>query len=67
MTTTVDITRHLIDTAELSAELGVRTETLYRWRRTGYGPRFTRVGRLIRYSRPDIDRWLANHTEGTTA
>lgn len=67
MTTAVDSSRHMLDPAQLAAELGVRTETLYRWRRKGYGPRFTRVGSLIRYSRPDIDAWLAARTEGTTA
>jgi hypothetical protein len=50
--------RHLTP-AELSDRLGgdFPVETLKRWRRTGDGPRFLRVGRHIRYRLTDVEAW----------
>jgi predicted DNA-binding transcriptional regulator AlpA len=41
--------------------------TLRRWRRTGYGPKFVRLKREIRYRRSDIEAWLDSLTEQPTA
>lgn len=42
---------------QLSRRLQVHILTLYRWRRDGEGPKFVRFGRMIRYPRPEIERW----------
>ena len=52
----------------LAALLGneVKTSTLERWRCTGDGPRFIRVGRTPLYARRDVDAWLASRTVSHT-
>jgi predicted nucleic acid-binding protein len=50
----------LLDTSEAAHILTVRsTRTLEAWRYRGVGPPYIRVGGVIRYSRSDIERWLA--------
>jgi len=36
----------------------IATSTLARWRYTGSGPRFAKVGGLIRYKVSDLQAWL---------
>ena len=48
--------RHLTS-EELSERLGIPVATLKRWRRTGYGPKFIRIGKHIRYRLIDIEAW----------
>jgi hypothetical protein len=43
------------DTSEL---LGVSTGTLRSWRERGDGPRWLRVGKLIKYAPGDVEAWL---------
>lgn len=52
------MTQGLMSTQELADYLGVPTRTVYRWRQTGTGPRAFRVGKHLRFQRPDVDRWL---------
>jgi excisionase family DNA binding protein len=43
----------------LAAVLGVSRETIRKWRRDGFGPRFMRVGpRLVRVRAGDVRAWL---------
>jgi len=48
----------LLTARGLAAELKVGMRTLKRWRRTGTGPPFVRLGRTVRYRRSDVDAWL---------
>lgn len=50
--------RHLT-TGELAERLGggLSPETVKRWRRTGDGPKFIRVGRHVRYRLADVEAW----------
>ena len=57
----------MLDPAELAADIGVTTVTLYRWRRDGRGPKFTRAGSRIRYRRRDVDQWLESRSGGEKA
>ena len=56
----------ILDQKEAAELLGVSTRTLERHRVTGTGPRFTRIGRLVRYRPCDladyVDRNLRNST-----
>lgn len=45
---------------EVSAFLGVPVKTLYEWRRKGYGPQGTRVGRHLRYRPDGVLAWFEN-------
>ncbi len=53
----------LLDTPALATELDASEPTIISWRRLGTGPDFIRVGRLIRYRRTDVDRWLQERTQ----
>jgi excisionase family DNA binding protein len=48
----------LLDQKTAAKLLGVSVRTLERHRITGTGPRFARLGRLIRYRRSDLDDWV---------
>ncbi|WIB16296.1 helix-turn-helix domain-containing protein [Curtobacterium sp. MCPF17_050] len=50
---------HLLTLAEAADYLGVKTKTLYEWRRLRKGPPATLVGRLVKYRAVDLDAWLA--------
>jgi predicted DNA-binding transcriptional regulator AlpA len=44
---------------EAAEFLGVTTETLYRWRKDAWGPKYSQVNpRLVRYLRDDLVAWL---------
>lgn len=51
----------LITTDDLAEELGVTSHCLRRWRTQNKGPAYVHVGRLVRYRRADIERWLAKN------
>lgn len=57
----------LLEIREVAAYLKVSPPALEKWRLTGKGPAFIRIGRLIRYRRSDLDRWLAEQTVGREA
>ena len=43
---------------DLEVELKVKPGTMGRMRRENRGPRYTKVGKLIRYPRPWVQEWL---------
>jgi DNA-binding transcriptional MerR regulator len=43
---------------ELSALVKVPVGTLKYWRQIRYGPKFTNVGRRVRYPGTEVDQWL---------
>ena len=57
----------LIDEVALSVRLGVARSTLQSWRYKGGGPRFIKVGRLIRYRNADIEAFLVANTRDRAA
>ena len=48
----------LIDEARLAARLGVSRSTLQSWRYAKRGPRYIKLGRLIRYRNVDVEAYL---------
>lgn len=44
--------------AEAAEVLSVPAATLAQWRFRGNGPRYSKVGALVRYQRSDLDDWL---------
>lgn len=48
------IAREFIDEPALAARLGVSRSTLQSWRYAGRGPRFIKLGRLVRYRSTDV-------------
>lgn len=57
----------LIDEPALAARLGVSRSTLQSWRYAGRGPRFIKLGRMIRYRTADVDAYLRANTRGRVA
>jgi len=57
----------LVDEVGLARRLKVARSTLQNWRYTGRGPRWIKLGRLIRYRVADVDAFLAANTRGTAA
>lgn len=62
-----DIGTDLIDEVELAVRLGVSRSTLQSWRYEGRGPRFIKLGRLVRYRNADINAYLKAQTRGKVA
>lgn len=48
----------LFNEIELAKRLNVSVATVRRWRYEGGGPRFLKLGNLVRYRREDLDQWL---------
>ena len=44
---------------EVSTYLGVPVQTLYQWRRRGFGPVGRRVGRHLRWNPDTVRTWFA--------
>lgn len=47
--------------------LGVSVRTLQRWRLEGIGPRFRKLGRLVRYHQSDLEEFIANSARTSTS
>ena len=56
----------LIDTVQLAEYLGNEVNTCEGWRLKGIGPRYIKVGRLVRYRIENIDQWLESQTRNST-
>jgi predicted DNA-binding transcriptional regulator AlpA len=48
----------LLNERQLSRVIGVSVGTLRLWRSEGKGPRFRKVGHLVRYVPSDVNGWL---------
>lgn len=43
---------------DLADYLGVPVQTVYQWRKKGYGPRGVKVGKHVRFRPAEVERWL---------
>jgi hypothetical protein len=50
--------RQVFDTEGAAEYLGVSRQLLELMRVSGGGPRYAKLGRLVRYRRPSLDEWL---------
>ena len=62
----MDWQRTLMDARAAATSLGVAPGTLAKWRVTGDGPPFVKLGARVRYDRDDLDRWLDANRHRTT-
>lgn len=61
----MDATRiQLVTEDEASRILKCTVAALRRWRRERRGPRFVRLGRLVRYRESDLTEFVDQNTEG---
>ena len=54
----------LLEEKELAQRLHVSLGTLRTWRTEGKGPRFHRIGQMIRYAPSDVKLWLLTRQSG---
>ncbi len=54
----------LLDEKELSRLFHVSIGTLRFWRAIGRGPRYRKVGQLVRYAPSDVKEWLERRPAG---
>lgn len=51
-----------------SAEyLGVVPKTMQAWRVRGGGPTYLKIGRLVKYTQHDLDKWLEGRRRESTS
>jgi predicted DNA-binding transcriptional regulator AlpA len=58
---------NLFDQKQAAHFLGLSVRTLERHRVAGTGPRYARLGRLIRYRENDLKEWVDRNTRGSTS
>jgi excisionase family DNA binding protein len=57
----------LITQKEAARRLGISTRTLERYRVTGTGPAFTRLGKLVRYRPEDLAEFVNSNRRRSTS
>ncbi len=57
----------LFPSAIVAKRLGTSERSLERMRATGTGPKFVKVGRLVRYTDHDLEAWITAQTVGSTS
>lgn len=54
-------------TADASLYLNLSESTLEKYRLTGAGPRYAKLGRIVTYSVQDLDAWIAARIRMSTS
>jgi len=57
----------LFDTEKAAEYVGLKPSTLEKRRVQGLEPRFVRLGRLVKYRRVDLDRWVESGLSTSTS
>lgn len=57
----------LLNTEQAAERLGLSPRTLERYRVTGEGPEFLKMGRAVRYTASKLQRWLERCTRRSTS
>lgn len=58
----MDCLEPLLDPGRVARLLGVEVDTLGAWRRKGYGPRWYKIGKKIKYAESDLRTWMHAQT-----
>jgi predicted DNA-binding transcriptional regulator AlpA len=54
--------QRLINEHEVAASCSISVLTLRKWRVQKRGPRFVKIGALVRYRPEDVDAWIAEQS-----
>ncbi|HYI38982.1 MAG TPA: helix-turn-helix domain-containing protein [Allosphingosinicella sp.] len=57
----------MVDTAAAAQYVGLAKNTLEKMRLYGGGPRFSKYGRAVRYSVPELDAWIEKNSAASTS
>ena len=58
--------REMLTTGQAAELLSIEPRTLESWRLRGVGPRYRKLGRLVRYSQRDLVEWTDAQTRTST-
>lgn len=58
---------NILNTKEAAAYVRLSKPTLERFRITGEGPRYAKLGGAVRYRAPDLDAWLEGRLTRSTS
>lgn len=47
--------------------IGLSVSTLNKWRVSGRGPRFSKLGRRVIYAQAELEQWVADHLCASTS
>lgn len=61
------IEEQLIDQRAMSRMIGITTKTAETWRTRGFGPKFVKIGSLVKYRKSDISAWVDRRTVNSTS
>lgn len=61
------IVNHLLSPKEVSAKTRISESTLAKWRMTGFGPAFVKMGSRVAYYEHVVDAWLASRERRSTS
>jgi predicted DNA-binding transcriptional regulator AlpA len=64
MTNPNSIVPAVLDDVQAGEYVGVSASTLRKWRIRGVGPRWCKLGRMVRYRIADLDDWLIENVRG---
>ena len=62
-----DALARLFTEHEAAHFLGVSFRTLQAWRVRGGGPRFCKIGRIVRYRQTDLAAWVESRSRASTS
>lgn len=57
----------ILDTRDAADFLGLSPHTLERWRWSGNGPRFLKMGKAVRYRRADLENYIERAARQNTS
>lgn len=60
------MSKRMLRDAEAAAYVGLAPATLRKFRVTGGGPAFIKLGRAVVYDPSDLDAWLDRHRRAST-
>lgn len=60
-------TEHLLNEQEAAALLHLAVPTLRRWRWSGHGPRFAKIGRAVRYDPAELRAYITRQMRCSTS
>lgn len=55
------------DIPETADQIGVKPSCLAKWRVTGEGPKFVKLGKRVAYRQQDIDSWIESKVRSSTS
>ena len=62
-----DPKREYLNTRQAAQYLGLSKQQLELWRAKGGGPLYTKLARIVRYKRSDLDAFMAKHRVSSTS